>query len=241
MVAEAYDLREWLFMEWIYHLDDCKWKQYRQHVSYALPPVHLLPEPKTNCENCDTEIRYNFLAKHRTEPDKYIVIGSVCVLKTDPDFLKKKCVRCGKCHRKHTPMCGKCREEQQLYEAQQYREAQRARQLHEEQQYLEEQRYREARRAWLEQQYHAENRLSFGKYCGTRVDDLIGKDDSYLRWLVACDSLDEELKQHLVQHVLKLTAMPFGKYKGTRICDIKDSSYLQWIRSKVSDSWAQHV
>ena len=63
---------------------------------------------------CYTPIEWNYVFAHIKDPtnvDKIIILGSECVKKyIDPDFNKKKCVRCGNPHRNRVvDRCNECR------------------------------------------------------------------------------------------------------------------------------------
>lgn len=64
--------------------------------------------------------------------------------------------------------------------------------------------------------------LHVGAYCSTC--------NQWLRWLPA------ERPEEDLSHIGEIE-IPFGKYKGTKLKDLK-KEYLQWMSEKMSEPWA---
>lgn len=84
--------------------------------------------------------------------------------------------------------------------------------------------------------------LSFGKYKGTDPMDLVGKDESYIFWLLKDGSKfinNLSMKCYIRDKVLPHCQFPFGKHKGKTFAHMynHEMDYLDWLLQNTNHKW----
>lgn len=220
LISALGDITEYANTGWIHgaHGWANKWKSHQ-------PLPDDLPAIRTKC-HCLTPIHYNCLIQHKVT-GKLHIVGNFCIKRFGEH--RRTCIACFAPNRCQTLRCAACRvycmrhntHHDNNINCRLIKKPNENRYLH------------------IVDTMTTLTTLTFGKYKGRTVDDLVGVDDSYLQWLVN-DDTDATLKQYIIDSLLTRTKMVFGKQKGVLLTDL-EPKYVTWLKANIDKPWIQYI
>lgn len=165
---------------------------------------------------CGVKIIYLFEIINRFTSAKYF-IGSVCAKRVGI-YIGKTCDTCNEPNKMRTKHCERCR-----------------------------------KKCPLHNKYHDDNivhssknmKFQYGKHKGKSPDDLLGKYDDYLIWVVnKTDWSNQPQRQYIIENLLpKCCQCNFKKYPNIPLAELKqiDHKYFDYMRSTDNGCYLEYL